>query len=486
MFCVFKSKFELLKKIDMFGKEANLYIEGKEKKTSCFGTVLSIIYITLYLLLISYKLSRMINKKDVIFYDTFIYMDQPPSIKITKDNFYGGFALENPKTYDPLIDETIYYPKAYFKRAHRNGENWIFEVKDVELERCKIENFGKNFQNKIITHSLSNLYCFKEMDEILEGHFSYDVYSFFYIEFYPCKNSTENNNKCQPIENINYYLNNTFLSFQMEDVQLTPDNYRLPVLPRNHDIYFIVGKRLFMEVHVFFQIVSIETDMDIIGLEQFQNFKVDKYLRYDSQVQMTNFIENNIYETGESFCSVTIKLSDLVRVQRRSYSNLLSVLESVGGTMEVIFLLFKISSYFITAILYELDIVNILFKFNIDKKTIIIKNNKHNFESKYRIVNRSGSTKAFSTYYKKFDNSSIPFTHKKRISVNEQMCTKPFRFSKFQIIPKDEPATAIRLKNNNKDKEKDNSNSKNIIIKEVPEENNISFDYMTIKKRVKI
>ena len=233
-----------------------------------------------------------------------------------------------------------------------------------------------------------------------------------------------------------------------------------------------------MEVLVFFQIVFIETDMDIIGLEQFQNFKVDKYLRYDSQVQMTNFIENNIYETGESFCLVTIKLSDLIRVQKRSYSNLLSVLESVGGTMEVLFLLFKISSYFITTILYELDIVNILFKFNIDKKTIIIKNNKHNFESKYRIVNRFGSSKAFPTYYKKFDNSSIPFTNKKRISVNDQICSKPFKFSKFQIIPKDEPSTAIRIKKNNKEKEKDNDNSKNNIIKEISEGHNISiFDY---------
>jgi hypothetical protein len=212
---------------------------------------------------------------------------------------------------------------------------------------------------------------------------------------------------------------------------------------------------------------------------------VDKYLRYDSQVQMTNFIENNIYKTGESFCSVTFKLSDMVRVQKRSYSNLLSVLEGVGGTMEVIFVLFKISSYFITTILYELDIVNILFKFNIDKKTIIIKNNKNNFESKYKIVNKSGSTKVFPTYNKKIDNSLIPFNDKKRISSSDQMCIKSYRFSKFQITPKDEPVTAIRLKKNNKDKEKDNNNSQNIIIRETPEENNISiFDYKKEKKNL--
>jgi hypothetical protein len=174
----------------------------------------------------------------------------------------------------------------------------------------------------------------------------------------------------------------------------------------------------------------------------------------------------------------------MIRVQKRSYSNILSVLESVGGVMEVIFLLFKISSYFITTILYELDIVNILFKFNIDKKTLIIKNKKHNFESKYKIVNKFGSTKAFSTYYKKLDNSLIPFNNKRKISSSDQMYTKPYKFSKFQIIPKDKPVTAIRLKKNNKDKEKDNNNSRNIIIKETQEENNISFSYKKKSKNL--
>ena len=42
-----------------------------------------------------------------------------------------------------------YYPKAYFKRAHRNGHQFDFNVKELEPERCKIEKFGKKFQDKI-------------------------------------------------------------------------------------------------------------------------------------------------------------------------------------------------------------------------------------------------------------------------------------------------------------------------------------------------
>ena len=34
-------------------------------------------------------------------------MEKPPSIRLSKDNFYGGFALEHPITYDPFIDESI-------------------------------------------------------------------------------------------------------------------------------------------------------------------------------------------------------------------------------------------------------------------------------------------------------------------------------------------------------------------------------------------
>jgi hypothetical protein len=77
-----------------------------------------------------------------------------------------------------------------------------------------------------------NFYCFKDIDNfILEGHYTYYLYSFFYIEFFPCVNFTLeynektnttikvfNKNTCESLEKIDYYLKNTFVSLNMEDI----------------------------------------------------------------------------------------------------------------------------------------------------------------------------------------------------------------------------------------------------------------------------
>ena len=317
----------------------------------------------------------MLKRVDVTFYDTFTYAPEPPAVKITKENFYGGFALEHPITYDNFIDESIYIPKAYFKRAERQNNNFNWQIKELELEPCKIDNFGSIYQEKFKNKGLNNLYCFKEMDFILEGHFSYDVYSFFYIQFFPCVNTTDKHN-CKPLEIIDYYLKNTFVSLQFQDIELTPNNYKIPFRPRDVDIYTAVGKSLFKEIHAFFQVVDIETDMDWIGFDEFENFKSELYLKYDEMEIMSNIIEENVYETGGSLCDITIKLSENVRIERRTYTKLISILGDVGGLMEVVFTIFRIISSFSVDTLYEISLVNNLFNFDLNNKAIILKEKK--------------------------------------------------------------------------------------------------------------
>ena len=375
MKCLCNLHCRLIKDVDMFGKEPEFYYKGKPKKKSWIGRIFSFSFILIYLAFFLYKLIKMLKKTDVTFYDTFTYPPKPSAVKITRENFYGGFALEDPFTYDAFIDEGVYIPKAYFKRAENQGESFDWQVKELELERCKLEKFGPLYQEKLKNKNLNNLYCFKEMDFILEGHFSYDLYSFFYIQFFPCINSTTKHD-CKPLEVIDYYLKNTFVSFQLQDIELTPHNYKTPFMPRVVDVYSTVGKKLFNEIHAYFQVVKIETDMDWIGFDEFENIKTEVFLKYDEMVSMNNIIEKNIYETGESFCDFTIKLSENVRTERRTYIKLISILGDVGGLMEVLFTLFRIISSFSVDILYEISLVNNLFSFDLNKKTVLLKEKK--------------------------------------------------------------------------------------------------------------
>ena len=377
-----KINFNFIQDFDMYGRKLKLYYNGKARKTSCIGTFFTILYMSIFLAFFIYKVKRVMNKKDGTFYDTYAFTERPPSIKLSNENFYGGFGLEDPETYDTFVDETIYFPKAYFKQAERNGTNWEWSVKELELERCKLEKFGSLYRDIFKQKPLKNLYCFKEINETLIGHFSYDIYSLFFVSFFPCVNSTENNNKCKPLEVIDYYIKDSFVSFEMQDIELTPQNYNSPALPRDKDFYSKIGKKIFQEIHAFFQIVNIETETDFIGFNNFYSFKSQKLLKYDSTSILSNYIDRNIYETGDSFCDVSIKLSDKVLTQRRTYTKLLEILGNIGGLMEVLFSLFRIISSFPTKILYEEDLINNLFQFNLDTKEISLINKEKKYIKK--------------------------------------------------------------------------------------------------------
>ena len=58
----------------------------------------------------------MFRKTELIIYDAYIYSGQPPSMQLNHDIFYGGFALEDPLTYDAFIDERIIFQKLIIKR----------------------------------------------------------------------------------------------------------------------------------------------------------------------------------------------------------------------------------------------------------------------------------------------------------------------------------------------------------------------------------
>jgi hypothetical protein len=369
--------FKFLKNIDIFDKSFELYYKGKSKKSTYIGSIFTICYGVIYFSFFLYKILRMINKRDITFYDTTAHLEEIPEIDATNENFYGGFALEHPETYDNFIDETIYYPKAYYKIGRLKGDDWIWNIKEIELEKCQLEKFGSTYKDKFKNKKLNNLYCFKNVNDKLLGHFSYDYYSFYFIQLFPCRNTTENS-KCQTREKMDYYLKSTFVSFQLQDIEITPLNFSHPVIGRDLDVYATVGKKLFQELHVLYQIVDIETDLDPLGFSDFQNVRTEKYLKYNSLIQMTNILENDLYETGESFCNITIKLTEKVLTERRRYTKLIEVMRDVGGFMEVILSVFKIVSLFSTNILYEKSLVNCLFEFDIDRKNIIIHNKYQN------------------------------------------------------------------------------------------------------------
>ena len=356
-------------------KSQNYISKENHKEHQKLGKVLTYFYIIIYIGFFLYKIIRMLRKVDITFYETNAFSGIP-SIKLSNDLFYGGFSLNG------VIDPTIYFPVVYYYEGHReNGEMiWEDPPKIIDLEICQLEKFGEKYKEIFKNKDLQHSYCLKDVNEItLEGYSYLDSFKYLYVAFIPCVGYTPDGRQCKSVEEVsNFFLYGVKLTFNIEDVELTPHIYETPFQPVEKDITGPGFLTLYQQVYAYFQIVILETDQDVIGFEGLSDIETQQSLKYDTVWMITAPSPHSQgLKALTPIVDVTIQLSPKVLTQKRKNTKLIEVLGDVGGLMEVIWSGFNIIATLITDILYDKALVNNLFSFDLDKKIIEIKKIKN-------------------------------------------------------------------------------------------------------------
>ena len=372
-----KCNCKSLEDIDLFSKSPDIYYKGKPQKSSFLGRILTISYAVIYAAFFVYKIVRMALKIDVSFYETQTWTGEIPSLELNNNHFYGAFALMDVTTGKPFIDESIYYPMAYFVTGTKKNGNsdFEYEFRDLGVEPCQLEKFGEEFR-ELFKGKLEGLYCLKNADVTIQGHTTLDAYSYFNLTFYPCVNGKRGRTNCADNNTVKMHLTQTLLMVKMEDIELTPQLYKKPVQVRTRELSAPVMDSLYNNIQAYFHIIDIQTDNDILGFEAFSNKKEEKHFKYDVTF-MVNSINNVLpTDSGEALCNIQLQLTEQMISIDRTYTKLIEVLGDVGGLMEFVFSFFKLISIFITEALYEKGLINHLFSFDMDKKIIELKAQK--------------------------------------------------------------------------------------------------------------
>ena len=467
---------KFIKKIDLFAKRPELYYKNHSRRTSWIGRIFTFLYVIIFLLFFAYKLDRLINRIDVTVYDTNTYTGEIPSIRLDNNLFYAGIAFDLPGTNIPYIDERIYTMETKFVNQVKVDGQWQTNEKDIPMKKCELSDFGRNFQNIFSKTDLSQLLCPTNVNYTLEGYSTMDRYSYVKMNFKRCVNTTENNNHCFPLDVIQRYLYATTLNAKLEDIEIDPRNYKNPIYYLERDVPGPTYKDLYLRIYVYFQIVIIETDDNIIGFEAFSNPKVEKYLKYDTTwiIPSPNLYGDFTVNPNAPLNEITLQLAPSVLTLKRTYVKLIDVLGDVGGLIQTINMIFKIITFAIVNILYEKSLVNNLFDFDLNKKLIIFKNKKikmYNIEFKpFHILknplnNLPDDTKIVDgnindgiSLDKKIINEEILDNKKikkqRRKSENKkELCSS---LSNISIYQKDNKSLILNAENN-----KDNSQNKN-------------------------
>ena len=375
-----KKKFTFFYNIDLFGKEPEFYYKGRSKRVSWIGRFFTVLYFVIYMIIFLYKIIKMIQKVEVSFYETYAYSGDIPSINITNENFYGGFAMGQ----FPFIDETIYYPKVTYYKGKRVKGNWNWESKEIEIEVCKLENFDYRYRELFKDKPLNDLYCLKEPNVTLDGYAHSEVYSYFYLTINKCNITTKNGIPCKNSAIIDQYLKNNIFQFFIQDIKLTPENYYSPIQIGERIISGPAFKDLYEKVYAHMQIIIVETDQDFLGLNAFSKKKTEKFLKFEESWIISAPNQNKTYDEGFPLLEIIVQLSNNVLTQKRTFVKVLDIFGEIGGTMEFIYTVFTIISSFLTDFLYRASLIHNLFSFDIDKKLIYI---KENYLKKNNIIN---------------------------------------------------------------------------------------------------
>ena len=363
---------QFLSEFDLFGKDPEFYFKGKPQRTSKFGKFLTYFYITIYVGFFLYKIIRMLKKVDITFFESYAYSGIP-SIKLTNNLFYGGFSL------DGVIDPSLYYPLVYYYKGHRENGIMIWEepYEIVELEICQIEKFGKKYRDIFKNKDLDHSYCLKDVEKItLEGYSHLDSFKYLYVAFMPCVGINPiTQTACQSETDVkNYFMKGAQITFNIEDIELTPHLYDTPSQPLEKDINGPCFLTLYQQIYTYLQIVILETDQDWIGFEGLSDIETEQFLKYDeSWIVAAPSPHSLALDARTPLAEVTVQLSSKVLTQKRKNTKLIEVLGDVGGLMEVVWSFFNILSSVITDLLYQKALINNLFTFDLDKKIVKLK-----------------------------------------------------------------------------------------------------------------
>ena len=399
----------IINTFDIYGYRPHLFIGNYHRSGSFIGLIITFLSMFFTILISCYFISQLFDKKKVSNIYTIKGLNEKMiEIEVSKNTFYFTIELQDPYSYNAIMNEKIFYPKAYYKKAIRNNKsdlafNWT--IKELEISKCILSDFNDNYQNLFSNHPLNQTYCIKNLNESIFGTFQKEKYSFIYIELFECKNTTENKN-CLPQEQIDYYLNGTFISIAYQEIVIDPCNYNMPNQPIIGEYYTTISHNYFKEIHMYFKEVEIITDKGIL----FNQKQSKKFSQLADVYDMISFKINS-----QNFAEISIKVYHKTDLYTRNYIDLENVIANIGGFVKFMSMIFYFLHYIFLQGGINEKIINKLF---------LIQNKTHfGNGNSIHIINHNNSNKSFGIM-KKNININNPLNESSTVLQNKKIKKK--------------------------------------------------------------
>ena len=347
--------------INIYGLPFPLRYKKSEKYTTFSGIFLTILtFIIVIFIVIMYSLD-LINHTGFNLMTNYTPMKKKTLFDFSKTPFMIGFVNWE-RTHQSL--NSSYLSLTFDRNIHNIfiNEKGIYEMKRISnsiiLEICdpKIHYIGSN--NFMYDFDYNKFLCpHNEQNLSLSGRFGDNIngYDILEIHLNKCENSSDNNSIiCESEENINNYINNSYLEIIYFTEITEHNNYANPIIKYVRNELYVVTKKITKRYYHYFSLAEYISDNGFF-------FKKHKtYSFFETDYTRLDFVqeEDQEYYSSSALLEVAFTCTDRKNVYTRTYVKIQDVMRNIGGFIDLIYIIFQFICTFLSKKIMLLDIIN--------------------------------------------------------------------------------------------------------------------------------
>jgi hypothetical protein len=341
--------------IDLYGIDFPIRYKSHRKASSSISLILSIISYILILTLIIIYLREVYQHSSLNVIICQKYLFEKYLLDFSNVPIFLG--IKNALNELQEIDETYYSLKIETNEnipfnennTRKNNETII----NIEIEKCNFSLFSEPIFHQISENEKNYLYCIKPNQNLSFYGRYYDYLNGFKtieILLLKCKNDTNNKNKCKSEKEINEKIQYEFLYFYYVTHKVNHMNISNPIQTfLRYEEFFLSQNYIKYYFYTFLPSIYTTTNNWILN-------KTKEYFFYEYHTTNFDFIEKNDF--SNRIISVLITSNEYINHYYRSYTQLKDIIAKMGGTIDIIFILFQIITNYFSKKYINIELIN--------------------------------------------------------------------------------------------------------------------------------
>ena len=358
---------EYIRKLDSFGVSYNFKYKSKEKYTTSFGGIVTLIFIGLALFIGIYNFIPFYNKKNFTTLYYVLKLAETEQIDFSKSRVSFSIGLNCRTGSDGTKAEDLFNIKFKYNYWDIQDGEYVRKIDFIETHPCTYADFYNDFNKTFDDSKIYKYQCLDDLSRSIEGIYASPVFS--YYEF----NVDAKNNSRQLLDKIESYLIENDCKLQIYYIDNTVDieDYKNPIKSYLEADFIQINPTLSIRRNMYFMNQHLYDDDTYISLLTSPSVEETKlssiYSRYEEYSLYQGLNRTNSSSDYLNWAKLFFRADTKRNDVKRKYQNIMEFYADASSLLIAFYEILLIIFNYINTFYAELSLSKKIFFFKESK-----------------------------------------------------------------------------------------------------------------------